>query len=203
MHKIKSFSVIELIATVAIVAIIAMVARHTYRDYIIRRNIGVAMITIQDIISMSIKYHQRVGTFSPPGWSSMPYNGVNIMGPSGPATPLVYNKSNIWSIGYLSPHFWGTTPTTGVPWQDALLLNFPITGLTGVPGYVDPGPFGASVGQRSSIYFAIRMQNGVYTVKCGQYGYGADLDSLPLAYLPKNCQCTAMRTWMYTGTGCP
>lgn len=64
MHKIKAFSLIELMVVIAIVSILSVVALPAYRTYVIKTNLALANNFVQGQINDSIRYYNENGVFA-------------------------------------------------------------------------------------------------------------------------------------------
>jgi len=178
------FSLIELMVVIAIVALLAAVAVPSYKTYVIKSKIANVFP-----LAMTVVEQAKLGYETKGAWpSSYTLKGVTI--------PLVVNNADsVVQLGdiYSAQVYWHANA------PNALFLNFGISGLTGIPNYVEPS---VTLPQRNYLTIALRAEtNGTYIIKCGDYD-PSNSAAIPIAYLPSICSCTSVWSWWINQTAC-
>lgn len=128
---------------------------------------------------------------------------------------LTYERTKKWPDPYI---FSGLSFTTAGDWQPfmqndifamkyavgskGIFIGATLSGLEAIGGYVEPGEdVIAHPSHLQAIFYATRVTDrGTLDSRCGIWP--VDNQSIPLRYLPSNCQCTDVHDWWENGTGC-
>lgn len=168
----KAFSLIELMVVIAIIAIVAAAALPAYRDYVIRAKISQAFDYMNKFKDQLVLHYQKHGA-----WPTSITFGNNTFtnGTYGGLQEFV-GKENVAALFY----------DTQLATNGVRIMGW-ITGLDGIPGYVEPTGLGEF--PKGGIRMSVIEKNGVLVMNCGQYNTGfPDLD-LPDNYMPAVCTC--------------
>lgn len=179
MVSLKGFSLIELMVVIVIVAVLAAIAVPAYMNYKNKADINKSIPIAQHILQNVASYYQTHGSWP----ATIALNGVTVTDTNWTDVNFgniksAYYRANMFSDGY------------------GAFIIFNLTGLNGITDY---DPNGMS---HSTIMFAIRdMGNETFRSVCGQNDYAGGIQSIPLSYLPTNCQCPYVVQFQSDGSG--
>lgn len=177
------FSLIELLVVVAIVGLIAAVATPIFNTYSIKANIMKGIVFAQNLDKQLQLHYTRNGSWP----TTVSVNGVT----AGCGGFTTVNSGNVYSINYC--HGFGAMGYD---------LAVCMTGLNGIPGYVEPNAGNRSGNEACFMYSTVyNSASNIFDNACGSVYYGGQYD-IPFSYLPTTCQCNALNTFRTTGTGC-
>lgn len=164
---------------IAIVAILAAVAVPAYMIYKTKANISTTIPLAQGILQNLESYYEVHGYWP----ANISLNGITVTDTNWTDVNFgniksAYYRANSYSDGY------------------GAFIIFNLTGLNGITDY------NANDMSYSTIVFATRdMGNDTFKKVCGQNEYSGGIQSIPLSYLPANCQCTNAIQFQSDGTG--
>jgi prepilin-type N-terminal cleavage/methylation domain-containing protein len=172
-----AFSLIELMVVIAIVAILAAVAIPSYKTYQLKVNVNKTLPLISGQLSNEIVKYNKGNAFS----NNIVFGGVTV----GPVWVAI-NQNNIQAMYY-------EKSTDGNGAVIATLLK----GLDSIPGAVAVSGDYPVINNYAYVTIGVRdLGNGVMKTVCGHY-FSSDISlQVPFSYLPANCQCAEVLSFI-------
>lgn len=177
----RAFSLIELLVVIAIVGSLAAIAAPVYRQYSLKAKIQEAINRLESVMQVIRKSYATTGSYP----NTVSVNGVTV----SRVTPswMYVGWGNVAAAIYQAA-------------GQGVVLSYTLTGLTGIPGYTDPGASTSVVGD--IISYGIYETNNVFKSACGVFSPTYASNHIALSYLPTGCQCSDVAGFL-NGVPCP